>query len=79
MADDYFAILALVTVTVAGLYYILYQWRYGKFAHIPSPLSRNIFIGHLGHIAAEYKNFGSSSVHPGAYGILAVPDKALTM
>jgi hypothetical protein len=67
MADNYLVILALVPVTVGSLYYALYKWRYGNFAHIPSALPRNIFIGHLGYTAAEYKNFGSSTVHPGPY------------
>jgi hypothetical protein len=66
MADTQYVILALVPATVAAFYFLLYRWRYGSFAHIPSPLPRSLFLGHLGHIGAEYKKVGSSSVHPGA-------------
>jgi hypothetical protein len=66
MADTQYAILALVPVVAASLYFLLYRWRYSNtFAHIPSSLSRNIFLGHLGYIAAEYKKVGDPSVHPG--------------
>jgi hypothetical protein len=65
MADSQYAILALIPAAVAGLYFLLYRWRYGSFAHIPSPLPRSLLLGHLGHIGAEYKKVGSSSVHPG--------------
>ncbi|KAH7072855.1 cytochrome P450 [Paraphoma chrysanthemicola] len=43
---------------------MLHQWRYGNFAHIPSPLKRNLFIGHLGYIGDEFKKAGSSAIHP---------------
>jgi len=67
MADIQYAILALVPTVLAGLYFLLYQYRYGRFTNIPSPLKRNLFFGHLGYIADEYKKAGSSSVHPGKY------------
>ncbi|KAL6708686.1 hypothetical protein ACN47E_002382 [Coniothyrium glycines] len=57
-------LLALVPLVAAFLYYQLYQWRYKRFASIPSNLKRNLFYGHLGYIAAEYKKVGSASVHP---------------
>ncbi|KAH4109701.1 hypothetical protein HBH98_035150 [Parastagonospora nodorum] len=64
MADIQYGILALVPTVLAGLYFLLYQYRYGKFTNIPSPLKRNLFLGHLGYIADEYKKAGSSAVHP---------------
>jgi cytochrome P450 len=65
MADLQYAALALAPALAAGLYWLLYQWRYKKFAHIPSKLKSNLFIGHLGYIGAEFKKAGSSDIHPG--------------
>lgn len=65
MAETQYALLALIPAAVAGLYFLLYQWRFNKFANIPSPLKRKLFIGHLGYIADEYKRVGSAKVHPG--------------
>jgi hypothetical protein len=65
MADIQYAILALVPAAIAGLYFLLHRWRFSTFANIPSPLKNNLFFGHLGYIADEYKKAGSSSVHPG--------------
>ncbi|KAF1945420.1 cytochrome P450 [Clathrospora elynae] len=64
MGDTLYAILALLPVVSWFLYYQLGQWRHKPFAHIPSKLSTNLFLGHLGHIAAQYKKVGSSDVHP---------------
>ncbi|KAH8731295.1 cytochrome P450 [Phaeosphaeriaceae sp. PMI808] len=64
MADTRYAIVALAPAFAAGLYFLLYRWRYHRFAHIPSPLRSNLFLGHLGYIAAEFKKLGGSSVHP---------------
>ncbi|RYP16986.1 hypothetical protein DL765_004828 [Monosporascus sp. GIB2] len=64
MADTQYAILSLIPAVAAGLYILLYQWRYNNYANIPSPMSRNLFFGNLGYIAAEYKKVGNPSVHP---------------
>jgi hypothetical protein len=53
MADTQYAILVLVPAIIAGLYFLLHQWRHKAFAHIPSPLKRNLFLGHLGYIGEE--------------------------
>lgn len=66
MINSLYAVLAVIPVVIWFAYHQLRQWRYKTFAHIPSNLSSNLFIGHLGHIAAEYKKAGSSTVHPGA-------------
>lgn len=67
MADPQYAILALIPAAVAGLYFLLHRWRYSAYANIPTPLKSNLFLGHLGYIADEYKKAGSSSVHPGKH------------
>lgn len=67
MADIQYVLLIALPAIVGGLYFVLHRWRYGKFAHIPSPLKNNLFIGHLGHIGAEYKRVGDPRVHPGRY------------
>lgn len=64
MADSQYAFLGLVAAIAASALFFLYRWRFTNFAHIPSPMSRNLFLGHLGYIAAEYKNLPNSSVHP---------------
>jgi hypothetical protein len=57
MADTQYAILVLVPAIAAGLYFLLHRWRYNSFAHIPSPLKRNLFLGHLGYIGEGQKKF----------------------
>lgn len=47
------------------LYYQLQQYRYKKFAHIPSILKPNLFFGHVGYMAAGFQKFGDSKTHPG--------------
>merc|ERR1712137_432974 len=59
-----YAVLALIPAIGWLLYMQVSQWRFKRFAHIPSKLSSNLLYGHLGHIAAEYKKAGSSTVHP---------------
>lgn len=79
MADNQYTILALVLPVAASLYFLLYRWRYSNtFAHIPSPLSRNLFLGHLGYIAAEYKKAGNPSIHPGKCERLACKSPKLS-
>ncbi|KAF2856648.1 cytochrome P450 52A12 [Plenodomus tracheiphilus IPT5] len=63
MADTQYAILGLVPAIIATLFFLLYRWRFNNFAHIPSPITRNLFLGHLGHIAAGYKNLPSPVAH----------------
>lgn len=65
--DNLLTLLGLALGLVWALYYLLNQWRYMNFAHIPSKLTNNLFFGHLGYIAAEYKKAGSSTVHPGKH------------
>jgi len=62
----------LVPAVLAGIYFLLYRWRFNKFAHIPTPLKSNLFIGHLGYIAAEFKKAGNPKIHPGWSAHLAV-------
>ncbi|KAH7401867.1 cytochrome P450 [Phaeosphaeria sp. MPI-PUGE-AT-0046c] len=64
MADIQYVLLLVFPAVVAGLYILLHRWRYGAFAHIPSSLKSNLFIGHLGIIGAEYKRVGDPAVHP---------------
>ncbi|KAH7355884.1 cytochrome P450 [Pyrenochaeta sp. MPI-SDFR-AT-0127] len=64
MFESLYIVLALLLGVVWLLYHQLHQWRYERFAHIPSTLPRNLILGHLGYIAAEYKKAGSSTVHP---------------
>jgi hypothetical protein len=61
MADTQYAILVLVPAIIAGLYFLLHQWRHKAFAHIPSPLKRNLFLGHLGYIGEEQQKLGSGA------------------
>lgn len=65
MVQNSITLLAVIPALAAFLYYQLYQWRFKKYAHIPNHLKSNLFIGHLGHIASEYKNVSSPQVHPG--------------
>jgi hypothetical protein len=58
-------VLALILGAAWLLYHQVIQWRYKRFAHIPNKLSTNLFLGHLGHIAAAYKKVGDATVHPG--------------
>jgi hypothetical protein len=64
MSYPSYAVLALIPAVAWLVYLQISQWRFKRFAHIPSKLSSNFFLGHLGYIAAEYKNI-SSTVHPG--------------
>jgi hypothetical protein len=65
MAEMIYALLALMPVVGYFLFYQLQQYRFKKFAHIPTPIKPNIFLGHLGSMAAGFKKFGDSKVHPG--------------
>ena len=65
MAETTFAILALLPVLAYFLYHQLQQYRYKRFAHIPSILEPNLFFGHLGYIAAGFQKHGNSKIHPG--------------
>lgn len=60
-----YTVLSAILIIFFYLYSLLRQWRFKKFAHIPSKLPANLFIGHLGYIAAGYKKLGSSLPHPG--------------
>ncbi|RMZ72767.1 Cytochrome P450 52A11 [Pyrenophora seminiperda CCB06] len=66
MSAPSYAVLALLLPVAWLLYQQLRQWRFNRFAHIPTKLQSNFLYGHLGHIAAEYSKAGSSSstVHP---------------
>ncbi|KAF2831999.1 cytochrome P450 [Ophiobolus disseminans] len=64
MADTPYKVLLLIASILVTLYFLLHRWRYNRFANIPSPLKRNLFVGHLGYIAAEFKKAGSSTIHP---------------
>jgi hypothetical protein len=78
MADNQYTILAVMPAIAAGLYFLLYRWRYNTFAHIPSPLSNNLFIGHLGYIAQGYKKYKDPATHPGKLVYALVVHKILT-
>jgi hypothetical protein len=65
MADIQYATLTIIPAIAAGLYFLLHRWRYNTFAHIPTPLSSNLFIGHLGYVAEGYKKYGDAATHPG--------------
>jgi hypothetical protein len=65
MSNLAYAAVALMPAVAWLLYLQISQWRFKRFAHIPSKLSSNLFLGHLGYIAAEYKVLGSSTIHPG--------------
>ena len=65
MAETVYAVLVVLPVLVCFLYYQLHQYRFKKFAHIPAPLKPNLLLGHLGFMAAGFKKFGNSKVHPG--------------
>lgn len=65
MAQEQYKIYALIPVVVAGLYFLLHCWRFGKFAYIPSPYKRSLLLGHLGFIGAELKKLGNSKIHSG--------------
>lgn len=72
MMDNQYAILALLPVVAAGVYFLLYRWRYTKYAYIPSTLKANLLWGHLGYIAAEYKKVGDPNYHPGKCTIVDI-------
>lgn len=65
MAETTYAVLALLPVVVYLIYHQLWQYRFKKFAHIPTSLKANTFIGHLGHMAAGFKKLGNARAHPG--------------
>lgn len=65
MAETTYALLALLPLLGYFLYFQLQQYRFKRFAHIPTTLKPSLFLGHLGHMAAAYKKFGNSKVHPG--------------
>lgn len=65
MAETTYAILALLPVVAYLLYHQLQQYRYKRFAHIPSTLKPNLFFGHVPNMAAGFKKFGNSKIHPG--------------
>lgn len=65
MAETAYAVLAVLPVLAYFLYLQLQQYRFKRFAHIPTPLKPNLFLGHLGLMAAGFKKFGNSKVHPG--------------
>ncbi|KAL1793323.1 hypothetical protein ACET3X_008305 [Alternaria dauci] len=65
MSYPSYALLALAPAVAWLLYLQISQWRFKRYAHIPSTLPSNFLIGHLGHIAAGYRKAGfSSTVHP---------------
>lgn len=51
------------------MYYRLKQYRFKPHAHIPSPMKPNLFLGHVGYMAAGFKKFGNSKVHPGGISL----------
>jgi hypothetical protein len=69
MAETIYAILALLPVVAYLLYHQLQQYRYKRFAHIPSLVKPNLFFGHVPNMAAGYKKFGNSKLHPGMTGL----------
>ncbi|KAJ8106096.1 hypothetical protein OPT61_g9768 [Boeremia exigua] len=64
MAETAYTVLALLPVLAFLLYQVLWQYRFKKYAHIPMSMKPNLFIGHLGSMAAGFKKFGDSRVHP---------------
>jgi hypothetical protein len=64
MSNPTYTAIALIPAVAWLLYLQISQWRFKRFAHIPSKLSSNLLLGHLGHIAAEYKTLGSITIHP---------------
>ncbi|KAF2624310.1 cytochrome P450 52A12 [Macroventuria anomochaeta] len=64
MAETTYAVLAVLPVLVYVLYYQLQQYRFKRYAHIPTPLKPNLFLGHLGYMAAGLKKSGNSKMHP---------------
>ncbi|KAF2134227.1 cytochrome P450 [Dothidotthia symphoricarpi CBS 119687] len=64
MSSTSYAVLASLPILVWYLYYLLSQWRFKKFAHIPGQLPSNLFLGHLGYMIEGYKKLGSSLPHP---------------
>ncbi|KAJ4333488.1 hypothetical protein N0V87_007598 [Didymella glomerata] len=64
MAETLYTVLALVPLAVCFLYFQLRQYRFKTYAHIPSPLEPNLFLGHLGYMAKGFQKRGNSKVHP---------------
>ncbi|KAJ4987846.1 cytochrome P450 52A11 [Stagonosporopsis vannaccii] len=64
MAETAYAALAVLPILAYFLYYELHQYRFRRFAHVPTPLKLNLFLGHIGFMAAGFKKFGNSKVHP---------------
>lgn len=65
MIEKIYAVLALVPIALYFLYCQLWQYRFRRFSHIPNSLEPNIFVGHVGHMAAGFKRLGDSRAHPG--------------
>ncbi|KAF1924351.1 cytochrome P450 52A12 [Didymella exigua CBS 183.55] len=56
--------MALVPLAVCFLYYQLRQYRFKKYAHIPTPLKPQLLLGHLGYMAKAFQKRGNSKMHP---------------
>ncbi len=65
MAETAYAILALLPVLGYFLYQQLWQYRFKRHAHIPTSMKPNLFLGHLGYMAAAFQKFDNPKVHPG--------------
>lgn len=65
MAEAIYTVLASVPLVVLFLYYQLRQYRFKKYAHIPTPLKPSLFLGHLGYMAKGFQKHGNSKMHPG--------------
>ncbi|EFQ96594.1 hypothetical protein PTT_00378 [Pyrenophora teres f. teres 0-1] len=63
MSVPIYAVIALILPVAWLLHQQLSQWRFKRFAHIPTKLKSNFLFGHLGYITAEMRKLGST-VHP---------------
>ena len=65
-------------VIVYLLYYQLLRYRYRKFAHIPTTLKPNLFLGHIPYMIAGFKKYGNSKMHPGISSLTGRSNDLLT-
>ena len=68
MVETTYAVLALVPVIASLLYYQLLRYR-SRYAHIPTVLKPNLFLGCVPYMIEGFKKFGDSKIHPGASDI----------
>ena len=79
MAEHPYFVLALLPVIAVFAGFQFWQWRYKKYAHIPNLLPSNLFLGHMGYIAAGFKKLGNSKMHPGEHSLRRLLYVVLTM